>query len=34
MYVGLLICAALGFLAAILLDYGERVLLPWKARQA
>lgn len=30
MYVGLLVTAVLGFSSAILLDYLERVLIPWK----
>lgn len=32
MYVGLLVCALLGFGAAILLNLLERVLIPWKTR--
>ncbi|HXQ52674.1 MAG TPA: ABC transporter permease [Stellaceae bacterium] len=32
MYVGLLVCALLGFGAAILLNLLERVLIPWKQR--
>jgi NitT/TauT family transport system permease protein len=32
MYVGLLACAVLGFAAAILLNFLERVLIPWKYR--
>lgn len=32
MYVGLLVSALLGFASAILLNYLERVLIPWKAR--
>jgi NitT/TauT family transport system permease protein len=32
MYVGLLVSAILGFGSAILLNYMERVLIPWKAR--
>jgi NitT/TauT family transport system permease protein len=34
MYVGLLVCAALGFCASILLEYLERFLIPWRRRQA
>ena len=32
MYVGLLVSALLGWGSAILLNYLERVLIPWKAR--
>ena len=32
MYVGLLVCALLGFGAAILLNILERILIPWKSR--
>jgi ABC-type nitrate/sulfonate/bicarbonate transport system permease component len=32
MYVGLMVCALLGFGAAILLNVLERVLIPWKSR--
>jgi NitT/TauT family transport system permease protein len=32
MYVGLLVCALLGFGAAILLNLLERILIPWKRR--
>ena len=33
MYVGLLVCAALGFALAILLEYLERILIPWKPQR-
>lgn len=33
MYVGLLVCAALGFVTAILLEYCERILIPWRPRR-
>jgi NitT/TauT family transport system permease protein len=33
MYVGLLVCAALGFALSYLLEYAERLLIPWKPRQ-
>jgi NitT/TauT family transport system permease protein len=32
MYVGILVCALLGFGAALLLNYLERVLIPWKVQ--
>jgi len=32
MYVGILVCALLGFGAAIFLNYLERVLIPWKVQ--